>query len=93
MSVIVSANDLSSSLHRVRSSHIYENEHLYSLYVSGFLCADIHSLGACIVHDHRYTEYGCQFHLSQKLEWSRRLLPALTFGNERNWFLGYTTIL
>ena len=37
MSVIVSANDLTSSLHRVRSSHIYENEHLYSLHVSASL--------------------------------------------------------
>ena len=26
--------DLSSPFHRVRSSHIYENEHLYSLHVS-----------------------------------------------------------
>ena len=93
---------LSSPFHRVRSSHIYENKHLYSLRVSDSLIQFMYSL----YNHHRYTEYGCQLVITlpvyQRLDlfllyvleasWNGKFLPP---NFRRIWSrpLGYTTIV
>ena len=71
--------DLSSPFHRVRSSNVYENEHLYSLHVSDSLMQFMYSL----CNRHKYTEYGCRLVIT--LSVYQRLDLFLLFVLEASW--------